>query len=331
MKKCCFIIPYFGKLPNYFQLFLKSCEYNPTFNWIVFTDDKTGFHYPDNVKRVEMTFLELRDLVQSKFDFPISLERPYKLCDYKPAYGYIFSDYISGYKMWGHCDIDTLMGHLEDFITDRDIAIYDKMFTLGHMIIYKNTEENNRLFMKDFRGVSLYRESFTTDKITVFDEEGISNGININQLFLDYGKKVYTVDHLLNINNNRIYFRRTVYKGNNEYPNRGGFEAEPYRKAIYLWNNGYVHRYFVYDGKLIVGNYAYIHLQGRKMEDNNDILSANTFQIIPNKFIRFIHKDITLSNFYIIKKHPYSLDYFRLVLICKIKYGKIILKNLLKS
>ena len=166
MKKCCFIIPYFGKLPNYFQLFLKSCEYNPTFNWIVFTDDKTGFHYPDNVKRVEMTFLKLRDLVQSKFDFPISLERPYKLCDYKPAYGYIFSDFISGYKMWGHCDIDTLMGHLEDFITDRDIAIYDKMFTLGHMIIYKNTEENNRLFMKDFRGVSLYRESFTTDKIT---------------------------------------------------------------------------------------------------------------------------------------------------------------------
>ena len=185
--------------------------------------------------------------------------------------------------------------------------------------------------MKDFRGVSLYRESFTTDKITVFDEEGISNGININQLFLDYGKKVYTVDHSLNINNNRIYFRRTVYKGNNEYPNRGGFEAEPYRKAIYLWNNGYVHRYFVYDGKLIVGNYAYIHLQGRKMEDNNDILSANTFQIIPNKFIRFNHKDITLSNFYKIKKHPYSLDYFRSVLICKIKYGKIILKNLLKS
>ena len=102
----------------------------------------------------------------------------------KPAYGYIFSDFISGYKMWGHCDIDTLMGHLEDFITDRDIAIYDKMFTLGHMIIYKNTEENNRLFMKDFRGVSLYRESFTTDKITVFDEEGISNGININQLII---------------------------------------------------------------------------------------------------------------------------------------------------
>ena len=139
----------------------------------MFTDDKTEYNYPSNFKCVYMGFSDLRNIVQSKFDFPICLDRPYKLCDYKPAYGYIFEDYLREYKCWGHCDIDTLMGHLEDFITDRDIAIYDKMFTLGHMIIYKNTEENNRLFMKDFRGVSLYRESFTTAKITVFDEEGI--------------------------------------------------------------------------------------------------------------------------------------------------------------
>lgn len=331
MKKCCFIIPYFGKLPNYFQLFLKSCEYNPTFNWIVFTDDKTDFHYPDNVKRIEMSFQELRDLVQSKFDFPISLERPYKLCDYRPAYGLIFESYIHDYLSWGYCDVDLLFGNLKDFVTDDILILYDKIFCLGHMSIFKNSVENNLVFMKDYYGDLLYKKIFQDEKNCIFDEEGVSNGRNINQLFVLSNKVIYQNDHSLNINKNRPYFRRTVYKGNNEYPNRGGFEAEPYRKAIYLWENGYVHRYFVYDGKLIVGNYAYIHLQGRKMEYNNDILSANTFQIIPNKFIRFNHKDVTLSNFYKIKKHPYTLDYYRSVLICKIKYGKIVLKNLFKS
>ena len=87
----------------------------------------------------------------------------------------------------------------------------------------------------------------------------------------------------------------------------------------------------MYDGKLIVGNYAYIHLQGRKMEYNNNVLTAGNLQIIPNKFIRFNHKDVTLSNFYKIKKHPYTLDYYRSVINCKIKYGKIVLKNLFKS
>lgn len=90
MKKCCFIIPYFGKLPNYFQLFLKSCEYNPDFNWILFTDDYYKFNYPQNVKVVYTSFEKLRKRVAEKFDFPISLEKPYKLCDYKPAYGYLF-------------------------------------------------------------------------------------------------------------------------------------------------------------------------------------------------------------------------------------------------
>ena len=40
-SKVTFIIPYFGKLPNYFDLFLKSCKYNGGYRWIVFTDDKT--------------------------------------------------------------------------------------------------------------------------------------------------------------------------------------------------------------------------------------------------------------------------------------------------
>ena len=32
------VLPYFGKLPNYFPLFLESCRKNPTVNWLFYTD-----------------------------------------------------------------------------------------------------------------------------------------------------------------------------------------------------------------------------------------------------------------------------------------------------
>lgn len=36
--------------------FLKTCEYNKNFNWLLFTDDKTKYQYPDNVLNVQCTF-----------------------------------------------------------------------------------------------------------------------------------------------------------------------------------------------------------------------------------------------------------------------------------
>ena len=59
-KKCVFILPYFGKFNNYFPLFLKSCEKNPTYNWLIFTDCKEKYNYPENVDVVDMTLQELK-------------------------------------------------------------------------------------------------------------------------------------------------------------------------------------------------------------------------------------------------------------------------------
>ena len=39
MKKCCFIIPYYGKLPNYINVFFKTCEKNPDYEFLIFTND----------------------------------------------------------------------------------------------------------------------------------------------------------------------------------------------------------------------------------------------------------------------------------------------------
>lgn len=71
MKKCVLIIPYFGKFHNYFQLFLNSCGQNPEFDWLIFTDDRRDFVYPDNVRVHYCEFRDIQELFQSKFDFPI--------------------------------------------------------------------------------------------------------------------------------------------------------------------------------------------------------------------------------------------------------------------
>lgn len=60
MKKIGIVVPYYGKFPNYFALFLRSCENNPTIDWIVFTDIMEVVEYPKNVLRVQMTFQELK-------------------------------------------------------------------------------------------------------------------------------------------------------------------------------------------------------------------------------------------------------------------------------
>ena len=72
-RNICFIVPKFGVLPNYFQLFLNSCKYNNKFNWLIFTDDNKIYEFPDNVKKIDMTFEECKKIIQNKFDFEICL------------------------------------------------------------------------------------------------------------------------------------------------------------------------------------------------------------------------------------------------------------------
>lgn len=172
MKSICYIVPYFGKFPAGFPLWLKSCEYNPTVNWIIFTDDKRNFNYPDNVKVYYMTFEELKEKFQSKFDFKICLDRPYKLCDFKPAYGEIFSDYLQGYDFWGHCDIDLIWGDIRRFYTDEILNSYDRISRFGHSSLFKNNPIINTIYKKDFPGIVTAKEVYTSDKSFAYDEVG---------------------------------------------------------------------------------------------------------------------------------------------------------------
>ena len=282
MKYCCFIIPYFGKLPTYFQLFLNSCKLNPEYEWLLFTDDNTNYVFPINVKKIFCTFTEFRDKIQKKFDFSINLERPYKLCDYKPCYGYVLEEYLKGFIYWGYCDIDTLMGCLNNFLPQIFNEDYDKIFCLGHMSLYKNTRECNELFMKDIDGISYYHDAFTTQKIMYFDEE-FKGTHNINHIFNYFNKKIYIEDLSLNFSIFFSQFRRVILR----WGYSPLYNIEKPADTLCVWEKGHVFRYRVEGNKLMKEEFPYVHLQSRKMKvrlNINNLLDITLIKIVPNSF-----------------------------------------------
>lgn len=148
MTKKILILPYFGAFNNYFDLWLQSCKHNEKIDWLVITDNPKPQNLPENIRWVRQTFQELKDIFQQKFDFKLSLKNPYKLCDYKGFYGYLFDEYIKGYDFWGYCDCDLVFGDILSFLPECLFQAYDKIFTKGHLSFIRNTPEINTNFKK---------------------------------------------------------------------------------------------------------------------------------------------------------------------------------------
>ena len=84
MKHIILFFPYFGKLPPQYKMWRASALQNPSIDFLFFTDCLV--EPAENIIVHKMTFESFRQLVQKAFDFPITLDRPYKLCEYKQAY-----------------------------------------------------------------------------------------------------------------------------------------------------------------------------------------------------------------------------------------------------
>lgn len=299
MKKILFIIPYFGKFPNYFQLFLNSCEYNSEYNWVIITDNKEEYNYPKNVKIINKSFEELKEEIQNKFDFKISLKTPYKFCDYRPAYGYIFDYLIKDYQYWGYCDIDLIFGDIASFLTENLTNKYDKIFINGHMSIYKNTKENNRIFMKKIGDREFYKEYFTNDKNYAFDE--LWND-SINDIYKLSNLEIYEDKLCADIYPRNVNFR-LVLGYNRDYLEEF---LEKKKKSIFYYKDGKVFRYYKKQGLLLKKEYLYIHLQKRKM--SLEFKEKKNFLIISNQFICW-DSEITAESYNKIKKNKLDFNW----------------------
>ncbi len=211
-NKIAVLIPYFGEQPSWFDYFLLSCVYNSEIDWLFFTDCLSSEEKISNVKFFEMTILEFVALADSKLEFKTKLLGAYKLCDYKPAYGEIFSDYIQNYLFWGYGDIDLIYGDIMRFLPNNwenefDIISNHRDFIPGHLCFVRNNEIMKKLYTK----VNNYKEVFQLKNYLGFDERLLSIPINTDRYFNRVSKK-NRIFRLLFFNR-LLYYKSILYSG----------------------------------------------------------------------------------------------------------------------
>ncbi|HZY38617.1 MAG TPA: DUF6625 family protein [Mucilaginibacter sp.] len=181
---------YIGKLPWYFNYFGHSCGYNPSIDFYIISDDHDYQPaLPKNVKLVYKTLEDINLLVGAKLGLNVNIANGYKLCDFKPAYGIIFSDLLKGYDFWGHCDIDIIFGCIREFITDGLLENYDLIsvrhdYISGCFLLYRNISKLNTLFLQS----KDYKKVFTDTRHYCFDETNFAH-----ETFGE-GKKYFEID-----------------------------------------------------------------------------------------------------------------------------------------
>lgn len=285
MKSIAYVIPYFGVLPKGFQLWLLSCETNSTIHWLLFTDDNTPYNYPENVKVTYCTFTEFKNKLQSNWDFQIVLDRPYKICDFRPAFGEIFSEELKNYDYWGYCDIDLMWGNIRKYITEDIFSKYERIGFQGHSTLFKNTKTVNERYKTILDGVPTYKEIFSDKKSYLFDEDIISQ--IYDRLNIDYYKEtVFAHLHKYEYN----FFLEHLPEGDN-YKNIN---------QIFIWKNGSVIRMYVHNNRIYEEEFMYLHFFCRPMTYHiNQYSIDKTYIIYPDTVT---DKNVKIDAAYIMNK-----------------------------
>ena len=161
------VVPFFGQPPPHLPLVLRSMGANPDVSWLLMTDQRvTGA--PPNVTVQMWPFQDLRNRIRDFFDFEVSLKDPYKLCDFRPAFGAIFAEELAGFDFWGHCDLDLVFGRIRDHLPAVAFEA-DKVLFNGNFSLYRNTEQTAAWYRHEVGKVK-HRDALSNPAAMHFDE-----------------------------------------------------------------------------------------------------------------------------------------------------------------
>lgn len=268
MKTIAYIIPYFGRLPQNFPLWLLGCDCNRSIDWILITDDKTSYNYPPNVKVIYTDYETIIKRINNTFDFDILIDRPWRLSLFKPAYGQIFAEELKGYDFWGHCDLDLMWGDIRKFYTEEVLSNYNRIGFLGHSTLYRNNYKINRLYQTIVPGGISYIDVFSGKCNLSFDENGMD--MIYNHLNLPYYKKVDLAD-LEKYESGFVIGHKPIEE---HYKNK---------KQIFTWHNGKLFRNYLVNSTIYKEEYLYIHFFCRPMKYQwKSIDKENTYYMYPD-------------------------------------------------
>jgi hypothetical protein len=200
--KIAIIIPYFGQWPGWIDYFFLTCRKNPSVDWLFPTDCTERETSGSNLKFIPFSLREFNDLASNTLDLDIDIQHPYKICEFKPAFGEIFNDYIREYDFWGYGDLDLVYGDVRDFFPDTVLNRYDILsnhpdLITGHFCLLRNTPQINGLF----RTGNVFRSAFQDDNYTGFDERLKRYKINPDPRYIrrdqDFDRNLHLVRYRL--------------------------------------------------------------------------------------------------------------------------------------
>jgi hypothetical protein len=219
-KSISILVCYYGAFPWYFSYFLHSCKYNPDVTFYVITDNPISeCRKPVNVVFIIKTLQEIKEIAQDKFGFEVTLESPYKLCDFKPAYGHLFSELIADCRFWGYSDIDVIFGNIRTFITDDILNKYELIsvrhdFLTGYFQLFKNNKKMNTLFTnsKDYKKVFSSTKNYCFDE-TNYQFEAFAEQTPFDQIKSEIESMMHVVRKMEEANCLKAYFDFHVIEG----------------------------------------------------------------------------------------------------------------------
>ena len=321
MIRIAIIHAWFGSFPNYFNLWLNSCRRNKTIDFYILTDE--DIDGGENIFPVKTTLANLKDQFESYLGYKISLEKPYKLCDYKIIFHTAIPDIERNYDFWGFCDCDLIFGNIRKFVTDEVLAKFQYIGVLGHFHLQKTNYQLFNRLLRQSRTLEGYtcRDVFTSPHNYIIDE--LPYGIP-RQVLDECPEEAYSLffsDHrCFESPNDTIPGFIDSFNNADELGNRyKGCIFDRYSKDIDCWkrNSGSRNKkwiFYKYDKGILKCCFwendcyeeteiLYVHLFRRKMNVLIDETSES-YNIIPNKFI-----DKSVTKFDV--KKSYAIDFFR--------------------
>lgn len=217
--KIALIVVYFGEFPWFFKYFLHSSLFNPSIDFFILTDNDVLFDLPNNIKFIRYNMKQLNKDASESLCLNINISHGYKLCDFKPAYGIIFSKLLKGYDFWGYCDIDLIWGDIRGFITSDLLNRFDVIsarhdYLTGSFTLYRN----NNLIKKIFKQSKDYKKVYTSDRNFCFDETNYAfkkfgDGIHHSMIQTEIESMTHIVKRMQENNALKVFFDLLILEG----------------------------------------------------------------------------------------------------------------------
>jgi len=176
LKRIIILIPYFGKFPDWVELFFYSIKLNSTIDFCIITDCDFSSINENNIKLIKSSYEDYIKLVSDKLDVKFNPISPYKICDVRPFFGIIHADLIKGYDFFGWTDMDILFGDIRSFYNQKILNSFEVLSThairiSGHLALFRNNKKNIDIGKKIYR----WKSVLENPNFVGIDEHGITN------------------------------------------------------------------------------------------------------------------------------------------------------------